>query len=284
MRIQTLLAVAVAAAFGCAPQKSPPAASETAALTTDEQKTFYLLGHKTGEQMGVFSMTPAEQAIVIRGMTDGLDGKKEPFENPQAFGPKIGELARTRMQARSAGEITKGKEFAEKAAQEPGAEKTASGLVYKELTPGTGASPATTDQVKVNYRGTLINGTEFDSSYARNQPASFPLNGVISCWTEGVQKMKVGGKARLVCPSSIAYGERGSPPKIPAGATLVFEVELLEVVKKAEPPPQAAPSAPPAGPAKIEGAKPGAAKPEAAKLGAKPEAAKSVEKGAQIKK
>jgi FKBP-type peptidyl-prolyl cis-trans isomerase FkpA len=83
--------------------------------------------------------------------------------------------------------------------------------------------------VKVNYRGTLIDGTEFDSSYKRNQPAQFPLNGVIRCWTEGVQKMKVGGKARLVCPSDIAYGDSGRPPLIPGGATLIFEIELLEV-------------------------------------------------------
>jgi FKBP-type peptidyl-prolyl cis-trans isomerase FkpA len=81
----------------------------------------------------------------------------------------------------------------------------------------------------VNYRGTLIDGTEFDSSYKRNQPAQFPLSGVIRCWTEGVQKMKVGGKARLVCPSEIAYGDNGRPPTIPGGATLIFEIELLEI-------------------------------------------------------
>jgi FKBP-type peptidyl-prolyl cis-trans isomerase FkpA len=83
--------------------------------------------------------------------------------------------------------------------------------------------------VTVNYRGTLIDGTEFDSSYKRNEPATFPLNGVIACWTEGVQKMKVGGKSKLVCPASIAYGEQGSPPDIPPGATLAFEIELLGI-------------------------------------------------------
>src|SRR5580704_4766822 len=119
--------------------------------------------------------------------------------------------------------------YLEKAAAEPGATKTASGLVYRDLQAGTGASPKATDTVKVNYRGTLIDGTEFDSSYKRNEPAEFPLNRVIPCWTEGVQKMKVGGKARLVCPASIAYGDAGSPPVIPGGATLVFEIELLGV-------------------------------------------------------
>ncbi|MGA2435252.1 MAG: FKBP-type peptidyl-prolyl cis-trans isomerase, partial [Bryobacteraceae bacterium] len=115
-------------------------------------------------------------------------------------------------------------------------EKSVSGLIYRAVKAGTGASPAKTDTVKVNYRGTLTNGTEFDSSYARNQPAQFPLNGVIPCWTEGLQKMKVGGKAVLTCPSSIAYGDRGQPPTIPGGATLVFEVELLDIV--AAPAPQ----------------------------------------------
>lgn len=119
--------------------------------------------------------------------------------------------------------------FLDKAAAEPGASRTASGLVYRELKPGTGASPAATDTVTVQYRGTLTDGTEFDSSYKRNEPAQFPLNQVIPCWTEGVQKMKVGGKSRLVCPADIAYGDKGSPPDIPPGATLVFEIELLAV-------------------------------------------------------
>jgi len=121
--------------------------------------------------------------------------------------------------------------FLDKAAAEPGAIKTASGLVYRVITAGSGASPKATDTVKVNYRGTLISGKEFDSSYARKEPAEFPLNMVIPCWTEGVQLMKVGGKSQLVCPASIAYGESGAPPDIPGGATLVFEIELLGITK-----------------------------------------------------
>jgi FKBP-type peptidyl-prolyl cis-trans isomerase FkpA len=112
-----------------------------------------------------------------------------------------------------------------------GAITTPSGLVYTELKGGTGPSPKETDRVTVNYRGTFTDGKEFDSSYKRNQPATFPLNGVIKCWTEGLQKMKVGGKAKLVCPSSIAYGDQGRPPLIPGGATLNFEVELLAIQK-----------------------------------------------------
>ena len=118
--------------------------------------------------------------------------------------------------------------YLDKAAAEPGAQKTASGLIYRELKPGTGPSPKATDTVEVHYRGTLTDGKEFDSSYG-GQPIKFPLNRVIRAWTEGVQMMKVGGKAQLVCPANLAYGERGAPPDIPGGATLVFEVELLGI-------------------------------------------------------
>ena len=107
---------------------------------------------------------------------------------------------------------------------------TSSGLVYQSLKDGSGASPTASDVVKVHYRGTLTNGTEFDSSYQRGQPAEFPLNRVIKCWTEGVAMMKVGGKAKLTCPAAIAYGERGTPGgPIPPNATLNFEVELLGI-------------------------------------------------------
>ena len=109
--------------------------------------------------------------------------------------------------------------------------KTASGIVITTLKEGSGASPKSTETVKVHYRGVLENGKEFDSSYGRGQPATFPLNRVIPCWTEGVQTMKVGGKAKLLCPAKLAYGSRGVPGTIPPDATLIFEVELLEIVK-----------------------------------------------------
>ena len=118
------------------------------------------------------------------------------------------------------------------AAKEEGAVTTPSGLVYRSLKDGTGASPATSDTVKVHYRGTFPDGKEFDSSYKRGQPIEFPLSGVIKCWTEGVQRVKVGGKAKLTCPPAIAYGERGAGGVIPPNATLVFEVELLGVSGK----------------------------------------------------
>jgi FKBP-type peptidyl-prolyl cis-trans isomerase FkpA len=122
--------------------------------------------------------------------------------------------------------------FLDKAAKEPGSIKTPSGLIYIETEKGTGASPTATDTVKVHYRGTLIDGTEFDSSYKRNEPLEIPLNQVIPCWTEGVQMMKVGGKARLVCPANIAYAAEGRPPVIPGGATLIFEIALVDISHK----------------------------------------------------
>lgn len=116
-------------------------------------------------------------------------------------------------------------------AVEPKEEKTPSGLGITMLKEGSGASPKASDTVKVHYRGTLTGGKEFDSSYSRGQPASFPLNRVIPCWTEGVQRVKVGGKAKLVCPANLAYGSRGVPGTIPPDSTLIFEVELLEIMK-----------------------------------------------------
>jgi len=223
-----------------APQAPPkPAVSAPAApgLATDDQKTIYALGVYMFQSLGTFNLSPAEVDLVKKGFADAAAGKPEVEIN--IWGPKIGKLAQERGAQAAQREKTAGEAFLAKAAAEPGAEKTPSGLVYRELRAGTGASPAAGDKVKVNYRGTLTNGTEFDSSYRRNAPAEFLLSGVIPCWTEGVQKMKVGGKASLTCPSTIAYGDRGHPPAIPGGATLVFEVELLEIVG-----PQAAPVPP----------------------------------------
>jgi FKBP-type peptidyl-prolyl cis-trans isomerase FkpA len=117
-------------------------------------------------------------------------------------------------------------------AKEAGAVVTPSGLVYRSLREGTGASPTASDVVTVHYRGTFADGKEFDSSYKRNEPAQFPLNGVIPCWTEGVQKMKTGGKAKLTCPAAIAYGSRGAGGTIPPNTTLQFEVELISIGKR----------------------------------------------------
>jgi FKBP-type peptidyl-prolyl cis-trans isomerase FkpA len=136
------------------------------------------------------------------------------------------------LAALSGQEKAKGKDAVDKAAKETGALQLPSGVVVKTIKPGTGVSPVATDTVKVHYEGRLTNGTVFDSSYKRNQPTEFPLTGVVKCWTEGLQKMKVGEKAQLTCPSDTAYGDQGRPPTIPGGATLVFDVELLEIRPK----------------------------------------------------
>lgn len=114
----------------------------------------------------------------------------------------------------------------------PASVKLPSGVVVETVKEGKGASPTAADVVKVHYKGTLADGTEFDSSYARGKPAEFPLGRVIPCWTQGLQQMKVGGKAKLTCPSETAYGSRAIPGKIPANSTLYFEVELLDIAKK----------------------------------------------------
>lgn len=208
----------------------PAAAPAATQPKSEDDKTFYALGLAISQNLAILGLSEAELEMVKAGLTDGVLGKPHAVELP-AYAPKLQELQRTRMAAAAAKEKKTGEEFLAKAAAEKGATKTPSGVVVTILKPGTGASPQATDKVKVNYEGTLIDGTVFDSSVQRGQPATFPLNGVIRCWTEGLQQMKVGGKARLVCPSDTAYGDRGSPPRIKPGATLVFEVELLDIVK-----------------------------------------------------
>jgi FKBP-type peptidyl-prolyl cis-trans isomerase len=200
-------------------------------LKTEDDKTLYAIGAVIAKQLEVFNLTPSELEIVRRGLSDAAAGKKLQAE-PEAYQQKINQLAQARMKVTAEKQKEKSKEYLEKAAKEKGAQKTASGLIYVPIKEGSGALPKETDTVKVHYTGTLTDGKVFDSSVKRGQPAEFPLNQVIKCWTEGVAKMKVGGKAKLVCPSSIAYGDEGRPPTIPGGATLVFEVELLDIVKK----------------------------------------------------
>ncbi len=199
--------------------------------TNEDQKTFYALGLAISQSLGAFSLSEAELEMVKSGITDGVL-KRSPKVDLQTYGPKIQQVQQARAAVVAESEKKAGAAFLAKAASEKGSTKTESGIVITTLKPGSGAAPKATDTVKVHYHGTLIDGTVFDSSVKRGEPATFPLNQVIKCWTEGVQQIKVGGKSRLVCPSNLAYGERGSPPAIKPGATLVFEVELLEIVTK----------------------------------------------------
>ncbi len=202
-----------------------------AAELTEEQKTLYALGQLMARQTAVFQLKPAELDAVQQGWRDATVGGKSAVDI-EVYGPKVNELGQARQAAVAQQSMAKGKEALAAAAAEKGAVKAPSGFIYRALTEGTGASPAGSDMVKVHYRGTLPDGTEFDSSYKRNEAAEFPLDGVIKCWTEGVAMMKVGGKARLTCPPETAYGERGAGGVIPPNATLHFEVELLEVKGK----------------------------------------------------
>ena len=212
------------------PPKAQPAQPPTAPGTSDPSKTFYALGVLLSRSLESFALSPAELDLVTAGLRDGAL-KKSPLADAEAYGPKVQELQTARMAIVAARQKDLGKAYLEKAAAAQGATRTASGIVVTSLKPGTGAAPTASDQVKVHYEGRLIDGTIFDSSIQRGEPATFPLRGVIPCWTEAVQLMKVGGKSRLVCPPDLAYGERGSPPRIAGGATLVFEVELLGIVK-----------------------------------------------------
>ena len=210
---------------------APPVRAAAPEAKTDEQKTLYALGLALAQNLASFNLTEPEVELVKAGLEDGVLNRKKQIDL-ETYGPRIQELAKSRQAAVAAGEKKAGQAFLEKAAAEKGAKKTDSGLIVTEIKAGSGESPKATDKVKVNYKGTLPDGTVFDSSDKHGGPATFPLNGVIKCWTEGVQTMKVGGKSKLVCPSDIAYGDQGRPPQIKPGATLVFDVELLDIVKK----------------------------------------------------
>ncbi len=217
-KVMMVVLVALMAFWGCTPE--PP--------KTEDHKAFYTVGVHLYKQLSIFDLTPEELKYVQQGLADAAAGKKLAAE-PEAHMQKVGALAQERMTKATEKNKTAGKTFLEKAAAETGAKKTASGLIYKEIKAGEGVQAKTSDVVKVHYVGKFIDGKEFDSSLKRNQPAEFPLGQIIPCWSEGVSMMKVGGKAQLVCPSDLAYGDRGRPPMIPGGSTLVFEVELLEV-------------------------------------------------------
>lgn len=220
--------------LACESAEKPVAETTAAAVApgtpvTEEDKTFYALGLSMGSSIDVFQLKPAELEMVVAGLRDHVTGAAPKVEL-EVYGPKLGEMASAREGSAAAAEKEASAAFVKAAAAEPGAETLASGLVFLSITPGSGAHPTASDVVKVNYKGTLRDGTEFDSSARHGKPAIFPLSGVVPCWTEGIQKLTVGGKGKLTCPSDVAYGDRGRPPVIPGGAALQFEVELLEIM------------------------------------------------------
>jgi FKBP-type peptidyl-prolyl cis-trans isomerase FklB len=203
-------------------------AADPAPLTDDVAKTSYALGYQIGRDVRGVEIRPD---AVVQGLTDGTAGTKPRLSSEEitVLMQKLqqdAEAARAKRQVEHLKETSAaGAAYLAENAKKPGVTTTASGLQYKVITPGTGKKPTASDTVTVNYRGTLIDGAEFDSSYARGRPATFPLNGVIAGWTEGVQLMQEGGKSQLVIPPALAYGDKGEL----AGQVLVFEVELIKV-------------------------------------------------------
>ncbi len=210
-----------------------PSPSDAITLESEEHKLLYMLGIATGERLPQLRLSEDELNYVLAGIRDRAMERQVAVDELQ-YGPRLGAYAQQRIQQAAASEPELSAEFVAAQAAEPGAEVTPSGMVYFEITPGSGASPGPSSTVVVHYIGMLRNGTVFDSSYVRGEPSTVTLaqqddQQVIPCWNEGVQRMKVGGKSRLVCPAEIAYGAAGAPPKILPGAALSFEIELLEV-------------------------------------------------------
>ena len=216
----TVLCLGTTTSFAAAPEP-----------TTDEEKTLYALGLAINQSLSNFTLSEAEFEIVKSGLTDGFH-KKTSKVDLKAYGPKISQLQQARALIVAEAEKKVGAAFLAKAAAEPGAKKTESGAILTTLKEGSGAIPKVTDMVKMHYLGTLIDGTVFDSSANQGEPAMIRVNEMSKCWVEGMQQMKVGSKSRLVCPSSLAYRDKGLPPLIKPGATLVFDIELLEIMNK----------------------------------------------------
>lgn len=202
-------------------------------LKSEDDKTFYAMGYMLGGNLQRLSLSDAEIASLYKGIAMAAKNEKSEVDMAK-YQNRIQEVFKARMDKVAAKEKEAGQGFLDKFVKDEGATKTESGLAYKVIKEGTGATPGAEDVVEVHYHGTLTDGTVFDSSVERGKTISFPLNRVIKGWTEGLQTMKEGGKTKFVIPADLAYGEAGAPPKIPGGATLVFEVELFKVTKAAD--------------------------------------------------
>lgn len=200
---------------------------------TEEEKIFYSVGSMYGSRFKSFDLNEAEINSLLAGVYDSAKGEAEKIKVSE-YAMKWRDLYLKRTKEISEKETKKGSDYIQNFIQKEAGVKTESGLAYKILEKGTGEVPGPTDTVTVNYHGTLIDGTVFDSTRERGKPISFPLNRVIKGWTEGLQLVAKGGKIKLVIPADLAYGELGAPPKIPGGATLNFEIELLDTKKTEE--------------------------------------------------
>ncbi|MDX1389471.1 MAG: FKBP-type peptidyl-prolyl cis-trans isomerase [Acidobacteriota bacterium] len=223
MKRMALTALAALVLIGVA-----PVAAQEINLENDDHKALYALGLLLSDRLKELKLSPEELDVVEVGIEDGVFNR-EPKIVLGDHQATIDAFFKERYDAMVARQKAAGVGFVADAAKRPGAVQTESGMVFIGFEEGTGESPDATDTVKLHYHGTLMDGKVFDSSVARGEPASFQLDKVIPCFREGLQKMKVGGKATLYCPPDLAYGERGAPPTIPPAATLVFEVELLEI-------------------------------------------------------
>jgi FKBP-type peptidyl-prolyl cis-trans isomerase FkpA len=229
-RLTCLLPLFAAVALA-QPADAPTRTSPGAPLSKeDTERALYALGVSLGRSVDGFALSPEEVEKVVAGLRAAVAGAvpADAMEPP----PRLRELEAQRRDKRLALEKERGARFAAEAGKEKGAQVTPSGLVYQVVSEGVGPSPTPVDTVKVHYRGRLIDGREFDSSYRRGEPTTFALRQVVPCWTEALQKMKANGRAKVICPSAIAYGDKGNPPTIPPGATLVFDVELLDVLQR----------------------------------------------------
>jgi FKBP-type peptidyl-prolyl cis-trans isomerase FkpA/FKBP-type peptidyl-prolyl cis-trans isomerase FklB len=225
MRTRNALSV-VALVLCCVP--AVPA--EPAKATPDAAPTLYTLGQLISRTLEDFALSQEELVAVQQGLEDGVLGRP-PKVDLAAEAPKLHALQAARREALAAREKQAGAALLAAAAAAPGTLRLPTGVLLQPLQAGDGPTPTAGDHVRVHYEGKLHDGTVFDSSRSRGEPATFPVRGVIACWTEALQAMRVGGRSRVVCPPDLAYGERGAPPTIRPGATLVFDIELLAIVR-----------------------------------------------------